>query len=143
MSNQAVFLDRDGTLIEHYDYLTDASQVQLLPRTASALRLLKEHGYLLVLVTNQSAVARGMLTEETLFEIHDKLKVQLAEKGVYLDQIYYCPFHPDIRDTTGRTQHATHRERRTPRPCHHHSTPLPRHRPDGFRPASPETEYPW
>ena len=95
MSNQAVFLDRDGTLIEHYDYLTDASQVHLLPRTASALRLLKEHGYLLVLVTNQSAVARGMLTEETLFEIHDKLKEQLAEQGVYLDQIYYCPFHPE------------------------------------------------
>ncbi|GEM_PF-89911 len=95
MSNRAVFLDRDGTLIEHYDYLTDASQVQLLPRTASALRLLKEHGYLLVLVTNQSAVARGMLTEETLFEIHDKLKEHLAEKGVYLDQIYYCPFHPE------------------------------------------------
>jgi D-glycero-D-manno-heptose 1,7-bisphosphate phosphatase len=95
MSNRAVFLDRDGTLIEHYDYLTDASQVQLLPRTASALRLLKEHGYLLVLVTNQSAVARGMLTEQTLFDIHSRLKELLAEKGVYLDQIYYCPFHPE------------------------------------------------
>ena len=95
MSNRAVFLDRDGTLIEHYDYLTDASQVQLLPRTASALRLLKDHGYLLVLVTNQSAIARGMLTEETLFEIHNRLKELLGEKGVYLDQIYYCPFHPE------------------------------------------------
>jgi len=95
MSNQAVFLDRDGTLIEHYDYLTDASQVQLLPRTASALRLLKDHGYLLVLVTNQSVVARGMLTEETLFEIHNRLKELLGEQGVYLDQIYYCPFHPE------------------------------------------------
>lgn len=95
MTNKAVFLDRDGTLIEHYDYLTDPDQVKLLSHTAPALRLLKDRGFYLVLVTNQSAVARGMLTEKKLLEIHDRLKTLLAEQGVYLDQIYYCPFHPE------------------------------------------------
>ena len=95
MGKRAVFLDRDGTLIEHYDYLTDPSQVQLLPTTAAALRRLRERGYLLVMVTNQSGVARGMLTEETLIEIHDRLRELLSEQGVYLDQIYYCPYHPE------------------------------------------------
>ncbi|MBN1845739.1 MAG: HAD family hydrolase, partial [Sedimentisphaerales bacterium] len=95
MGKRAVFLDRDGTVLEHYDYLTDPGQVQLLPTAATALRRLKEHGFVLVMVTNQSAVARGMLTEETLYEIHDRAKELLAEKGAYLDQIYYCPYHPE------------------------------------------------
>ena len=93
MTNRAVFFDRDGTLIEHYDYLTEARQVELTASTAAALRLLKDRGFLLVMVTNQSAVARGMITEEKLLEIHDRLKELLAEKGAYLDQIYYCPYH--------------------------------------------------
>ncbi len=95
MSRQAVFLDRDGTLIEHYDYLTKREQVRLLPRASAALRLLQKRGFLLVVITNQSAVARGKLTEETLREIHDYLRRLLADEGVYLDGIYYCPFHPD------------------------------------------------
>ena len=95
MSSPCVFLDRDGTLIEHYDYLTDPGQVELFPTAAPALRMLKERGFLLVMVTNQSAVARGMLTEQTLLAIHDRLKSLLAEQGAYLDQIYYCPYHPD------------------------------------------------
>ena len=95
MSNRAVFLDRDGTLIEHFDYLTDPQQVQLLPTVTTALRRLKEHGFYLVMVTNQSAVARGMLTEKKLLKIHDHLKQMLAKEDAYLDQIYYCPFHPE------------------------------------------------
>ena len=95
MKNRAVFLDRDGTMIEHYDYLTDPSQVQLLPTTATALRRLREHDFFLVIVTNQSAVARGMLTEDKLNEIHNRLKALLAECGAYVDQVYYCPCHPE------------------------------------------------
>jgi len=95
MTNRAVFLDRDGTLIEHYDYLTEASQVQLLPNTVSALKLLRQHGFLLIVITNQSAVARGMLTEKTLTQIHDHLKSMLGREGAYLDKIYYCPYHPE------------------------------------------------
>ncbi|MBN1436919.1 MAG: HAD-IIIA family hydrolase [Sedimentisphaerales bacterium] len=95
MSTPAVFIDRDGTLIEHFDYLTDPDQVRLLPNAAKALRQLRQRGFALVMVTNQSAVARGMITEETLLRIHDRLKSLLSEQGAYLDQIYYCPFHPD------------------------------------------------
>ncbi|MCP4710754.1 MAG: HAD family hydrolase [Planctomycetes bacterium] len=95
MSNRAVFLDRDGTLIEHYDYLTDPDQVKLLPTVAKAMGLLKDRDFKLVVVTNQSAIARGMLTEKKLLEIHDRLKYLLAEEGAYLDQIYYCPYHPE------------------------------------------------
>lgn len=95
MTNRAVFIDRDGTLIEHYDYLTEASQVQLLPSTVSALKLLRRHGFLLVVITNQSAVARGMLTEKTLNQIHDHLKSLLGLEGAYIDKIYYCPYHPE------------------------------------------------
>jgi len=95
MTHRAVFLDRDGTLIEHYDYLTEESQVRLLDRIAAPLLLLKERGYLLVVVTNQSGVARGMLTEKKLRSIHDYFRKLLAEKGVYLDGLYYCPFHPE------------------------------------------------
>jgi len=95
MSERAVFLDRDGTLIEHFDYITDPGQVKLLPRTATALRMLSERGYLLIMITNQSAIARGILTEQKLLEIHQHLKMLLNEQGVFLDQIYYCPFHPE------------------------------------------------
>ena len=95
MTNRAVFIDRDGTLIEHYDYLTDPSQVKLLPSTVSALKLLRQHGFLLIVITNQSAVARGMLTEKTLNQIHDHLKSLLGREGAYIDRIYYCPYHPE------------------------------------------------
>ena len=95
MTKRAVFLDRDGTLIEHYDYLTNSDQVKLKPTTAPALRLLKKRDFLLVVVTNQSAVGRGMITETQLTEIHDRLKELLAQESIFLDAIYYCPYHPE------------------------------------------------
>jgi len=95
MSNRAVFIDRDGTLIEHYDYLTEPGQVKLLSTAGSALRLLRDRGFTLVIVSNQSAIARGMLTEKKLEEIHSYLKSLLNEQGAYLDRIYYCPYHPE------------------------------------------------
>jgi D-glycero-D-manno-heptose 1,7-bisphosphate phosphatase len=95
MSKRAVFFDRDGTLVEHFDYITDEKQLRLLPATVPALRLLRDRGLLLVMVTNQSVVARGMITEKKLLQIHDHLKFLLGEQGVYLDRLYYCPFHPE------------------------------------------------
>ena len=94
MSKRAVFFDRDGTLIEHYDYITDPSQVQLLASTVPALKLLRERGFLLVVVSNQSAVARGMITEKQLHQINDQLQSLLAGQGVTLDKVYY-----DIRQS--------------------------------------------
>ena len=90
----AVFLDRDGTLIEHVHYLSDPAAVRLLPGVVEALTRLRDAGHALVLVTNQSAIARGMLTVETLHEIHDEMNRQLAEHDVALDAIYYCPEAP-------------------------------------------------
>jgi D-glycero-D-manno-heptose 1,7-bisphosphate phosphatase len=90
----AVFLDRDGTLIEHVHYLSDPAAVRLLPGAPDALRRLRDAGYALVLVTNQSAIGRGLLSVGTLDAIHDAMNRQLAEHDVALDAIYFCPEAP-------------------------------------------------
>ncbi|MHC4424713.1 MAG: D-glycero-alpha-D-manno-heptose-1,7-bisphosphate 7-phosphatase [Planctomycetota bacterium] len=95
MSDKAIFLDRDDTLIEDPGYISDPDQVKLLDGAAEALIELKALGYKLIVVTNQSAVARGIVTEKVLGEIHDRLKQLLAQRDVVLDSIYYCPYHPD------------------------------------------------
>ena len=95
MSNKAVFVDRDRTLIDDPGYLSDPAAVKLLPGVDSALRMLSAAGYKIVVVTNQSGIARGLLTEETLGRIHAELRRQLGQSGIHLDGIYYCPFHPE------------------------------------------------
>jgi D-glycero-D-manno-heptose 1,7-bisphosphate phosphatase len=95
MSNKAIFLDCDGTLIEDPGYINHPDQVKLLDGVPEALIELKHLGYKLIVVSNQSAIAHGIVTENVLGEIHDRLKQLLAEKGAYLDRIYYCPYHPD------------------------------------------------
>jgi histidinol-phosphate phosphatase family protein len=96
----AVFLDRDGTLIEHVPYLSDPALVRLLPGAAHALRHFRRAGFACVLVTNQSAIGRGMLTEERLDEIHTEMNRQLAARGATIDAIYYCPEAPNSDDRT-------------------------------------------
>jgi D,D-heptose 1,7-bisphosphate phosphatase len=96
----AVFLDRDGTLIEHVHYLSDPALVRLLPGTVEALRRLRDAGFALVLVTNQSAIGRGMLTEERLHLIHDEMHRQLDAGGTAVDAIYFCPEAPAGDDRT-------------------------------------------
>jgi len=95
MSDKAIFLDRDDTLIEDPGYINSPEQVKLLDGVAEALIELKAHGYKLIVVTNQSAVARGIVTEKVLGAIHNRLEQLLAEKNAFLDGIYYCPYHPD------------------------------------------------
>ena len=95
MSEKAIFLDRDDTLIEDPGYINDPEQVKLLDGVPEALIQLKALGYKLIVVTNQSAVAHGIVTEKVLGEIHDRLKQLLADKNAYLDGIYYCPYHPE------------------------------------------------
>ncbi len=95
MSNMAIFLDRDDTLIEDPGYINDPDQVKLLDGAAEALIELKALEYKLVVVTNQSAVARGIVTEKVLAEIHERLRQLLAEENASLDDIYYCPYHPE------------------------------------------------
>jgi D-glycero-D-manno-heptose 1,7-bisphosphate phosphatase len=95
MSHKAVFLDRDDTIIEDPGYISSPEQVKLLPGTTRALMQLKQMGYKLVVVSNQSGIARGMFTEDDLTQIHARMKELLAAEGAYLDQIYYCPYHPE------------------------------------------------
>ena len=95
MSDKAVFLDRDDTLIEDPGYINDPDQVKLLDGAAEALVELKNLGYKLVVVTNQSGIARGIVTEKVLAEIHERMRQLLAQKNAFVDDIYYCPYHPE------------------------------------------------
>lgn len=96
----AVFLDRDGTVIEHVHYLSDPARVRLLPGAAGALRRLRAAGFALVVVTNQSGIARGMYTEDRLGDVHEAMGRQLAAEGVALDGVYFCPEAPAGDDPT-------------------------------------------
>jgi D-glycero-D-manno-heptose 1,7-bisphosphate phosphatase len=95
MSEKAIFLDRDNTLIDDPGYINDPNQVKLLDGVPESLIQLKKLGYKLIVVTNQSAVAHGIVTEKVLGEIHNRLKQLLADKNAFLDKIYYCPYHPE------------------------------------------------
>jgi D-glycero-D-manno-heptose 1,7-bisphosphate phosphatase len=91
----AVFLDRDGTLVREVDFLVHPDELELLPGAAEAVADLARAGFAVVLVTNQSGVARGYLDEARLAEIHVRLAELLAEHGAHLDLVLYCPHHPD------------------------------------------------
>jgi D-glycero-D-manno-heptose 1,7-bisphosphate phosphatase len=94
----AVFFDRDGTLIEDVHYLADPARVRLLPRAAEAVRRLQASGFACVVITNQSAVGRGLLTLETLEAIHKEMNRQFAEEEVCLDGLYFCTTVPKTGD---------------------------------------------
>jgi D-glycero-D-manno-heptose 1,7-bisphosphate phosphatase len=91
----AVFLDRDGTLIEERGYLSRLEEISLFEDAPDALRLLRDAGFALVLVTNQAGVARGFFDEAFVQEAHRHLARLLANEGIVLDGYYYCPHHPD------------------------------------------------
>ena len=95
--NRAVFLDRDGTLIEERGYLDRMELLEVFPWTTDALRLLKRAGYKLVVITNQSAIARGIIDEAFLHDVHHELNARLARGGVQIDRFYFCPHLADAR----------------------------------------------
>lgn len=90
----AVFLDRDGTLVEEVAYLHDPGLVRLVPGAAAALRSLAAAGFALVVVTNQGGVAHGYYGEDAVGRVHQRLAELLGGGGVTLDGIWYCPHHP-------------------------------------------------
>ena len=94
-THKCVFLDRDGTLARDVPYCSKPEDFELLPTVAEGIRLLNQHGFKTVIVTNQSGIARGYFTEEMLHRIHQKLRDDLAKIGAFIDAIYYCPHHPD------------------------------------------------
>jgi D-glycero-D-manno-heptose 1,7-bisphosphate phosphatase len=92
--NKAVFVDRDGTVNEEVGYLHNIADLRLIPGAGDAIKRLNESGIKVVLVTNQSGIARGYFTESQLHKIHTRLEQMLHDKGARLDAIYYCPHHP-------------------------------------------------
>ncbi len=97
MSNRAVFLDRDGTLNEDPGYLDDPGKVKLLPFVGEILsRLKNEFNYFLFVISNQSGIARGLITAKQVDRVNEKINILLKEFNVSIDKFYYCPFHPDF-----------------------------------------------
>lgn len=94
---RAVFLDRDGVIVEDSDYVYRIDQLKLIPGSAEAIKLLNENGFLTIIVTNQAGVAKGYFTEKDIMLFNDSMKEKLIEHGAYIDAIYYCPHHPDAK----------------------------------------------
>ena len=98
----AVFLDRDGTLIEERGYLDRLDLLSLFPFAADALRLLNRAGFANVVITNQSAIGRGIIEEAFLATVHAALDGELAKGGARIDRYYVCPHHPNAEITAYR-----------------------------------------
>ncbi|WP_413204467.1 D-glycero-beta-D-manno-heptose 1,7-bisphosphate 7-phosphatase [Rhodospirillum sp. A1_3_36] len=88
---RAVLLDRDGTINVDTHYLSRPEQLELLPGAAEGLRMMRDLGFALIVVTNQSGIARGYFSEDDLKDIHARFRAILADEGITLDGIYYCP----------------------------------------------------
>lgn len=92
---RALFLDRDGTLVHARHYPSRPEELIVYDGILPWLRMLQEAGFLLVVVTNQSGIARGMFGEQDLTKMHDYLRREFAASGVSIDRIEHCPHHPD------------------------------------------------
>jgi histidinol-phosphate phosphatase family protein len=92
---RAVFVDRDGTLNVNIDYLSDPDKYQLYPGVAEGLRMLHGAGFLIVVITNQSGIGRGIFDSKTLERVHQRMREILAKEGAVIDAVYFCPHHPD------------------------------------------------
>ena len=97
MKNKAVFLDRDGTLNEDPGYLGNSEDLILFPDTGPTLSLLKnKYHFLLIVISNQSGIARGLIKDDNVVSVNNELNRKLSEFNVQIDAFYYCPFHPDF-----------------------------------------------
>jgi len=108
----AFFLDRDGTVTREVGYVNHTSRLELLPRSAQAIRMARAGGYICVLVTNQAGVARGYFPESLIADVHQRLAQLLAARETRLDGIYYCPHHP----SAGEPPYRSDCDCRKPRP---------------------------
>jgi D-glycero-D-manno-heptose 1,7-bisphosphate phosphatase len=91
MKNRAVFLDRDGTVNVDVGYPSRWDQITIYPFAFEAVRKLRDAGFLIVVVTNQSGIGRGFLTEENLAVIHRRMAAEFARRGIPIDAFYHCP----------------------------------------------------
>lgn len=113
---KAVFLDRDGTINALNSFVTAPEKLLLIDGAASAIRRINQAGYLAIVITNQPVIARGEVTIEELEIIHNKLETELGKSGAFLDDIYYCPHHPDKGFPGEREEYKIDCECRKPKP---------------------------
>ncbi|MDB9711585.1 HAD family hydrolase [Pelagibacteraceae bacterium] len=92
--NKCVFLDRDGVLNKDVGYISKIKEFEIYPFTAKAIKLLNDQGYLVILITNQAGVGRGLITLKQLNSIHMYLKKMIKKNKAIINDIYFCPFHP-------------------------------------------------
>jgi len=93
---KTVFVDRDGVINqERSDYVKSISELEIYPNVAKNIKLLKDAGFLVIVITNQSAVNRGIITHEIVSQIHDSIQDHLKKYGTFLDGFYYCPHTPN------------------------------------------------
>jgi len=93
---KTVFVDRDGVINqERSDYVKSISELEIYPNVAKNIKLLKDAGFLVVVITNQSAVNRGIITHEMINQIHNSIQDHLKKHGTFLDGFYYCPHIPN------------------------------------------------
>jgi D,D-heptose 1,7-bisphosphate phosphatase len=104
VKHRAVFIDRDGTIIKEKNYLRESSEVELIEGAIKGLKLLKRIGFKLVIITNQSGIKRGFITESKLEEIHGRLKEILLKEDVIIDGIYFSPDLPEDESLTRKPQ---------------------------------------
>lgn len=124
MSEKALFLDRDG-VINHDpgDYTKHLSEFQILPTVLPALKLAKDKGYKIILITNQGGIAKGLYTHEDVAEIHAYLRAEAAKMNVEIDDIFYSPHHPEHGNSLSRKpksllmERAIHRYNLSPAHC--------------------------
>ncbi len=96
--NKAVFLDRDKTIIEDDEgYISDPARVKLLPDVGSAIKKLNDNGFMVIVVSNQSGIGRGMFNEQDLESIHQKMTDLLQKEQATIDDIFYCPHHAEAK----------------------------------------------
>ncbi len=94
MKKRAVFIDRDGTINEQMGYINHISRFIILPRVADAIRLLNQNDHLVIVISNQSGVARGYFPLELVHEVHDYMIQELSKAGAFIDGVFFCPHYP-------------------------------------------------
>jgi D-glycero-D-manno-heptose 1,7-bisphosphate phosphatase len=103
LRSPAVFVDRDGTLIEDVGYLSRCEDIRILPGAVEAIRKLRKAGFKIICISNQSGVARGKLSENQVREVNNRLQELLRAEEAELDAYYFCPHHPEAGEPPYRT----------------------------------------